>query len=401
MDLADQSTISAFRTAISAQDAAALRRLAASDSAFRQVVDAPLFSFDAPAIVHCASHRGITDALLELGADINAKSAWWAGGFGVLHVAQPSDAAYFIERGATVDAHVASRLGLLERLTHIVETDPYSVDRRGPDGQTPLHFAASPAIAAFLLDRGASLDVRDLDHSGTPAQWALKTRPEVCRYLLSRGADADIFMACVLDDVQMAQRLLTANPECLSQRIGAPPFVGDIEHVRGDGHIYLYEFGSAARPVFLAARYGSSALMDLLLKYAPGNTRFQLACVQADRPRIQAALSAQPDLVATLSEEDLGLLADAAWTNNLPAVEAMLEIGWPVDAVGRQNGTALDRAAVRGYADIVSTLLLHHANTSVVNGYGDTPLQACRWGATNFRDPAGDYAKCLVLLDEP
>ena len=56
------------------------------------------------------------DVLLEAGADINARSQWWAGGFGVLDLAQPDVATYAIERGATVDAHAAARLGLADTL---------------------------------------------------------------------------------------------------------------------------------------------------------------------------------------------------------------------------------------------------------------------------------------------
>jgi hypothetical protein len=43
-------------------------------------------------------------------ADLNAKSRWWAGGFGLLHGANPDVAAYAIELHAVVDVHAAARL---------------------------------------------------------------------------------------------------------------------------------------------------------------------------------------------------------------------------------------------------------------------------------------------------
>ena len=81
------------------------------------------------------------DALLDLGADLNAKSRWWAGGFGVTHVAEPELAAYAVERGAVVDIHAASRLGHFDRRAQTDRADPSLVHARGGDGQTPLHFA--------------------------------------------------------------------------------------------------------------------------------------------------------------------------------------------------------------------------------------------------------------------
>ena len=76
----------------------------------------------------------------------------------------------------------------------------------------------------------------------------------------------------------------------------------------------------------------------------------------------------------------------------------MLEVGFPVDARGDDNGTPLDRAAVRGYADIVEMLLAHSPSLEVTNDFGGTPLGGAVWGAGNFRDPQGDYPKTVDLL---
>ena len=42
-------------------------------------------------------------------------------------------------------------------------------------------------IAAFLLDHGAEIDARDIDHESTPAQYMVDDRQDVARYLVSRG----------------------------------------------------------------------------------------------------------------------------------------------------------------------------------------------------------------------
>src|SRR5262245_16837665 len=72
-----------------------------------------------PAIT-CARSREMLDVLLAAGADVNAKTQWWAGGFGLLHTASPELAAYAITRGATVDVHAAARLGRIDRLRELV-----------------------------------------------------------------------------------------------------------------------------------------------------------------------------------------------------------------------------------------------------------------------------------------
>ncbi len=69
--------------------------------------------------------------------------AFWTG-------QAPKLAAYAIERGAVVDVHAAARLGMMDRLRELISLDPSLVHARGGDGQTPLHFASSVEVAAYL-----------------------------------------------------------------------------------------------------------------------------------------------------------------------------------------------------------------------------------------------------------
>ena len=158
------------------------------------------------------------DVLLAAGADINAKSQWWAGGFGFLHTADPERAEYAIERGAVVDVHAAARLGRLDRLRELIEGDPQSVQARGGDGQTPLHFARTVEIAAYLLDHGADIDARDIDHESTPAQWMVGDCPDVARYLVQRGCTTDILLAAAVGDLDRVRMHLDADPSCIRLR---------------------------------------------------------------------------------------------------------------------------------------------------------------------------------------
>ena len=176
----------ALMKAVQADDVALVVRLFASDPALLKRVNDPIGPFDSPPL-NSARSREMIDALVAAGADLNAKSRWWAGGFGVLHLVSPELAEYAVERGAEVDIHAAARLGLIDRVRAFVEEDPQAVHARGGDGQTPLHFAKTVQIAAYLLDHGANIDAKDVDHESTPAQYMLGDRPEVARYLVERG----------------------------------------------------------------------------------------------------------------------------------------------------------------------------------------------------------------------
>ena len=179
-----------FKDAVSRGDAEKLTALLASEPGLKEKLNDPLFAFDTPAVVAAAGrgHLRVIDVLLAAGADINARSRWWAGSFGVFDAGTRETAAYLMERGAVVDAHAAARLGMSDRLRELVDADPQLVHARGGDGQTPLHFASSVEIAGFLLDCGADIDARDIDHESTPAQYLVKSHSEVVRYLISRGA---------------------------------------------------------------------------------------------------------------------------------------------------------------------------------------------------------------------
>ena len=94
--------------AFHADDAARLREILDRHPALKPLINAPIGAFDSPVIVHVRS-RQMLDVLLDAGADINGRSRWWAGGFGILDYASPEISTYAIERGAAVDAHRRER----------------------------------------------------------------------------------------------------------------------------------------------------------------------------------------------------------------------------------------------------------------------------------------------------
>src|ERR1051325_5822757 len=191
--------IQLFKRAITEDDPALFGRLLERHPELKARINEPLGPFDSPVITMARSRR-MLDVLLAAGADLNAKSRWWAGGFGLLHSAEPELAAYAIERGAVVDVHAAARLGMIEKLRELISSDPGLVHARGGDGQTPLHFASSIQVASYLVDHGADLEARDVDHESTPAQYMVRDRQEILRYLVQRGCQTDLLMAAALGD---------------------------------------------------------------------------------------------------------------------------------------------------------------------------------------------------------
>ena len=153
--MASGETFQLAHRAFCNDDAATLRNLLGQHPELRARINDPQNDFGSPPVVNAKS-QAMLDLLLEFGADINARSKWWAGGFGILHSAPPEIARYAIERGAQVDIHAAARLGLFDRVRELLATDPSLVHARGGDGQTPLHFASTEQIAAAASSLSAA-----------------------------------------------------------------------------------------------------------------------------------------------------------------------------------------------------------------------------------------------------
>ncbi len=343
------------------------------------------------------ANRKMVDILLAAGADINQRSHWWAGGFGVLDDDRGL-APYLIERGAILDAHAAARLGMFDKLKELIAADPAVVHARGGDGQTPLHFAATVEIAEYLLDHGADIDARDIDHESTPAQYMVRKRQDVARYLVSRGCWTDILMAAALGDLELVGKHLDADPASVHKCVNQHYFPKQSFH--SGGTIYIWFLGSNKTAHTVARDFHHEEIFRLLMERSPAALKLSLACELGDETTFQSLLINHPGLAQSLSDDERRKIVAAAEGNNTQAVRMMLAAGWPVDVRAGGGTTALHFAAWHGNTEMIREVLKHHPPLEVAEtSYGGTPLGWALHGSKNsWERHKGDYAEALELL---
>jgi len=386
-DRTREREVKAFQEAVSAGDVSRAQQLLES-AHVRSRVNDPMYSFGQRAAHIAAKNKRMLEVLIAAGVDVNLKSDWENGPYTVLDNADEHTARFLLARGAVLTPNVAARLGWLDELQRLVNADGSVVHARGGDGQQPLHEAKTVAIADFLLDRGAGIDVRCIDHKSTPAQYALVDRPDVCRRLLERGATPDIFMAACLGDVALATRLLDTDPACVAARIHEPgyPPVPPL-------HIYCWSLGFGMSPHDVASKFGHRDVYDLLVARSPARVRFINALLNADEQEARAVLTDDPSLLPSLSREDHARLAIAIFFERFDAADLMLRFGFDPAAPGVDGGTALHAACWVGNVRMVERLV---ARGGVPLDARDpthlsTPLGWAAFGSVHRRASGADY----------
>jgi ankyrin repeat protein len=376
-------------------DAKTIRQLLRKYPALRARINEPIGGFGGPPITHVKSAE-MLDVLLEAGADINAVSHWWAGGFALVHSAKPELARHAIRRGAKVDIHAAARLGMIDEVRRLLEADPQLVHARGGDGQTPLHFASTVEIADCLLDRGAKIDARDVDHESTPAQYMLDHRQEIARFLVQRGCATDLLMAAALGDEALVRKHLDADPECIHMRVSEEffPMVGG----RSGGTIYQWTLGWHVSAHQVARKFGHERIFELLMERSPRAVKLITACWLGDEA-LFAALANGPSNVQ-FSPLERRQLVHAARNNDTKAARMMLNLGLPVTERGQHNATPLHWAAWHGNTELVREFLRHNPPLEdAANDFNGTPLRWAIHGSENgWHRETGDYGGTVTTL---
>jgi ankyrin repeat protein len=401
----------ALKAAVCDSDAVRVTELLKKHPELRARIDDPLpnYGFGQQALFAAVqrSDRATIDVLLGAGADIRKRTEWWAGGFGVLDDCDPSLVDFLIERGAVMDAHSAARLGWMPKLRELLAADPGVVHARGGDGQTPLHFASTVEVAEFLLENGAEIDARDVDHESTPAQYMLRVdqkrhyprdRQDVARYLVSRGCRTDILMAAALGDAELVRRHLDSDPKCIRMNVSEEWFLK--QHLHAGGTIYTWTLGAHRTAHSVARDFGHEDVFELLMERTPEELKLALACELGDEASFRKFLSRHPDAAKTLSDAEQRKLPNAAQNNNTEAVRLMLEAGWPVDTAGEMGATALHWAGFHGNGEMMREILRFHPTLELKSReYAGTALAWAVYGSGNgWHRETGDYVGTIEAL---
>jgi hypothetical protein len=301
--------------------------------------------------------------------------------------------------------HEAAKAGLTDRLAEMLARDPSLIDAKGMDARTPIHCAGTVAVATMLLDHGARIDARDQDHDSTPVQWRISESPDVARFLLERGAKADIFAAAALGDLALAERLVREDRRCLAHRIGKAPEFPPVGYEGRGGTIYQWTLGFNSYPHQIALKKGHRAMFDLLYSESDPATRLLVNCVLARRAEAEAIAKEHPTIVPELQDVDRELVARYCWeTNtNYDAVRLMLDLGFPVAHPERSHGyTPLHNAAWAGSGDLVELLIARGHPVDIRDpGHNATPLGYALYDCiVEKRHPEGEFARVVKALVE-
>lgn len=397
-----------FARAFNTRDIQSIRALFERYPDARAMIDAPLFPFGSPALVHFAGSGDIDliNLILDLGADPNRRSDWWAGGFHALHSARGAVAERLLEAGAVPDACSAAQLDRSDLLMQMLRQDPARVHERGGDGQTPLHFARSREVVDLLLAHDADINARDVDHRSTPAQWMLERkrgagRFALAEYLVEHGAEVDILLAAALGLTEQLRGLLQGNASLVEQRTGH----GDYgEQPPSSFHIYTWTIGQHLSPLQVAAQFEQHEAFDILQDFSSPKDRLLAACAHARVQDANELLREWPGLLDDLNAEDMRVLPDAGWAGNAAAVDLMLALSFDAAATGPDGGTVLHCAAWQGAAACIETALRYSKVRALIEVrdrvHGSTPLGWCCHGARYCADQAGDYPAVARLLLE-
>jgi ankyrin repeat protein len=400
IDSSTKSPAELFKAAVEMGDVDQVRQLLRAHRDLVSHINAPMFSFKSPAVHVARTNLAMLDLLLAHGADLNARTGWEKGGFGVLEQVNPEQAAPLIARGARINIWAAANLGMMAELATLVAKDPALVHAKGGDGKRPLHFARTVEVARFLIEHGAEIDALDDDHDSTPAQHLIGDHPDVAGFLVAKGARSDLLLAAALGDLNLVSNHLNADPGSIAMRVDQDWFPM-IDTAANGGHIYQWTLGFHVSAFDIARMRRHTEVLELLLQRAGPLDLFLDALWCGDDARADAALAVDPHLVDRAPARALRQVADAARNNNIAAVRAMLRRGFPVTALSQHGATPLHWAAFHGNSDMLADVLRHNPPINAQ----DRQFQgtAMDWLIHGALDPwrgisTGRYGECARLL---
>ncbi|KAH8686136.1 ankyrin repeat-containing domain protein [Tricladium varicosporioides] len=279
----------------------------------------------------------------------------------------------------TTPLHLACRYGYLDLVRIILEEGHADPNTRDCQNRTGLHATiignGVPAVAKLLIDRGATVDAKDMSEATPLAVAALYGKLELVELLMNHGAVLDAI------DSRGETALYNASLRNHSSVVAALVARGaniDLRNIDG------------MSPFFKAASSLKTEGMDTLTECgADTDTRDKNGCTAL----IRASMAKNIPLIMHLLK--LGVDIDAedsdGWTpffvamlhNDEDLIRIFLAYGSNMEKTDHHHNTALHQAAMLGASLVIRHMLALHTfnntNNTQMNIFGETPLAiACK-----------------------
>ena len=340
-------------------------------------------------------HPVVAQALIDLGADVHARSA--GGGLEQSNILEAVPLmSRKVKEGFTA-LLFAARQGALES-TRVLVTAGANVRETAPRGSNALLIATNNyhyELAAFLVERGADSNATDtrgntalhaavlaetLPAVGSPARTPTgqMDRVSFIRFLLAHGADPDARLAAVPDAP------LAPDPD--ARLAPQKPRDANTRDTLGDLIIDSSVSVGGATPFFLAARAADLEVMRLLVAHG------------AD-PRVATFGNTSPLAVAA----GIGysqVRRQPPEDQVLQAVRLAVELGNDANLANTHGQTPLHGAVYRGIDAAIQLLIDNGARLDAADAVGRTPLKLAEEGFYQLasRLPRDSSAALLAQL---
>jgi hypothetical protein len=244
----------------------------------------------------------------------------------------------------------------------------------------------------------AAAECLNVHHESTAAEYAIRDRQDVARYLVSRGCATDLLMACALGDLDLVRKHLDANPQAIAMTVSPDDF--PMSNPRAGGSIYIWTLGGNKSAHAVARDFGHEEVFRLLMERSPHELAVAAGSEVGDEELVRRLVNTRAIDSGRLTGRLLRKLVDVAEANDTRAARLLLFAGWPINATGKHGATALHFAAWHGNADLVRETLAHQPSLETRDrDFNMTPLGWAFHGSLHGSNrDRGDYPGTVQAL---